>query len=208
MSNKESLITKALDWAYEQALNGIPGTPTAEDLARDYLTKKNNNAVKASKSLCNWQTGKSSAVGFATGLPGIMALPATLPADLTSVFYLQIRMVAAIAVMGGFDLKSDQVKTLVMGCLVGDAVWDIIKCAGVEFSKRASKELISRISVETIKKINSGLVKRLVTKGGSKGIINLGKAVPVVGGLVGAGFDAFSTAAVGKVARIMFIETS
>lgn len=32
-----SVIQKALDWAYDKAVNGIPGLGTAQDLAHDFL---------------------------------------------------------------------------------------------------------------------------------------------------------------------------
>jgi hypothetical protein len=38
----------------------------------------------------------------------------TLPTNITSVLYIQIRMVASIAHLNGHDLKSDKIKTLVL----------------------------------------------------------------------------------------------
>ena len=46
---------------------------------------------------------------------------------------------------------------------------------------------------------------RLVTKFGTKGLINLGKAVPLVGGLIGGVMDLASTNIMGNVARDTFI---
>ena len=200
-----SLIQKCLDWGYEQAINGLPGLPTADKLAEDYLKKNNYDANKAATSLIHWQIGKSAGVGFATGLPGLIALPATLPADLASVFYLQIRMVAAIAKMGGLDIKCDQVKTMIFTCLIGDSAVSVIKNAGVEFTKKLAGKQIERLSKETIKRINEAVGFRLVTKYGSKGLINLGKLVPVAGGIIGASFDAVETHIVGKTAKKLFL---
>lgn len=47
---------------------------------------------------------------------------------------------------------------------------------------------------------------RFITKFGSKGLINLGKAVPVVGGVLGGGFDFAETRVIASRAYKMFIE--
>ena len=46
----------------------------------------------------------------------------------------------------------------------------------------------------------------MLTKFGESGVINLGKTVPVVGGLVGAGFDAGTTKVIVDIAYKKFIK--
>ncbi len=46
---------------------------------------------------------------------------------------------------------------------------------------------------------------RFITKFGEKGVINLGKIVPVVGGIIGGGVDVASTSVIAKNAIEMFI---
>lgn len=41
-------------------------------------------------------------------------------------------MVAAIAHMGGDDLKSDEVKTFVYACVAGNGAKDILKDSGIQ----------------------------------------------------------------------------
>ena len=55
------------------------------------------------------------------------------------------------------------------------------------------------------KKINQKIGYRLITKFGEKGIINLGKMVPIVGGIVGGSFDVASTAIIARNAIRAFI---
>jgi hypothetical protein len=52
--------------------------------------------------------------------------------------------------------------------------------------------------------INKKVGFRLVTKSGTTGVVNLSKAVPVLGGVVGGTIDGTSTRAVGAVARRAF----
>lgn len=59
---------------------------------------------------------------------------------------------------------------------------------------------------KVLTKINKAVGFRLVTKFGSKGLINLGKVVPVLGGVIGGGLDAFTTNIVGNQARNTFLQ--
>ncbi|WP_354002318.1 hypothetical protein [Pseudoneobacillus rhizosphaerae] len=49
---------------------------------------------------------------------------------------MQIRMVAVIAYMGGYDLIDDQVKSFVYACLAGSGAKDILKDAGIQIGKK------------------------------------------------------------------------
>jgi len=194
----------ALDWAYMRALDGLPGCETAEELAREYL-RGARSPSKAVSALVRWQVAKSSASGFVTGLGGLMALPVTVPADLASTLYVQLRMIAAIASIGGHDPRSDRVRALAYLCLCGDGLKEVAQQAGVQMGKQLARQAISRLSGETIKTINKQVGFRLLTKFGEKGLVNLGKLVPVAGGLVGAAFGGVSTYGVGLAAREVFL---
>ncbi len=200
----EGKITQVLDWAYEKAVNGLPGTDTAAELAESYLSK-HSNVEKAIDSLIRWQNAKGATSGFLTGLGGLITLPVAIPANVASVMYVQIRMIATIAHMRGYDLKDDQVKTFVFVCLTGQAATEILKQSGVKLGTALAKQAIMKIPGEVIKAINKAVGIRLVTKFGEKGIINLGKAVPLVGGLIGGAVDGVGTNIIGNTAKKLFI---
>lgn len=61
---------------------------------------------------------------------------------------------------------------------------------------------------EALKAINQKVGFRLLTKFGETGAINLGKAVPVVGGVIGGGFDFATTKIIADNAYKMFIKNS
>lgn len=199
----ESKIMSVLDWGYDKAINGFPGMETAEELAEEYLNKS-KSVDEAIDKFINWQQAKCATSGFLTGLGGIITLPVTIPANISSVIYIQIRMIAAIARMRGYDLKDDQVKTLVYLSLTGQAATDILKQVGIKIGTKMSTVLIKRMPIEIIKQINKTVGFRLVTKFGEKGIINLGKCVPVVGGIIGGTVDAVGTRTIGKTAKKIF----
>lgn len=199
-----SAIMKAMDWAYDKAVNGISGLDSAEDMATDYLRGEGSLRDKANR-LIRWQNTKAGTSGFVTGLGGLITLPVALPANITSVLYVQIRMIAAIAKMGGCDLRDDRVKSLVYTCLVASSASDVIKQTGIAIGEKVAINAIKSMSAATIRQINQKVGFKLFTKFGEKGIINFGKAVPLLGGIVGGLFDTISTNTVGNVARDTFL---
>ncbi|KQT42507.1 MULTISPECIES: EcsC family protein [unclassified Methylophilus] len=200
----EGKIMQALDWAYAKAVDGVPGLDSAEELALDYM-KEEGSLTEQVNSLIRWQNTKAGTSGFLTGLGGLITMPITIPANITSVMYVQIRMIAAIARMGGHELKNDKVKSLVFACLTGNAAKDILKDVGIVVGRKITENAIKRISGETVKAINQKVGFRLLTKFGEKGAINLGKAVPLIGGIIGATFDSVATNTIGNIARDTFI---
>jgi uncharacterized protein (DUF697 family) len=206
MSNElsESKVMQALDWAYDKAINGVSGLDSASELADSYM-KKNSCSVDMANSLIRWQNTKAGTSGFLTGLGGIITMPVTIPANIASVMYVQIRMIAAIAHIGGHDIKDDRVKTLVYACLTGNAAKDIMKDVGIVIGTKLTTNAIKNISGKTIMEINKKVGFRLLTKFGEKGVINLGKAVPLVGGLIGGSMDSIATNTIGNIARDTFI---
>lgn len=199
----ESKIMQVLDWSYDKAVNGLPGMETADELAEKYLSKS-KSIDEAIDKFINWQLAKCATSGFLTGLGGIITLPVAVPANISSVIYIQTRMIASIAKMRGYDLKDDQVKTLVYVSLTGQAAANILKQSGIKIGTKMSTVLIKRIPGEIIKQINKRVGFRLLTKFGEKGVINLGKCVPVVGGIIGGTVDAVGTRTIGKTAKKVF----
>jgi hypothetical protein len=203
--SKESAVSKVIDWAYETAVDGIPGTGTAEELANEYMANNGHKPVDAANSLIRWQNTKASTSGFLTGLGGIITLPISIPANVASVMYVQMRMIAAIAHMGGHDLKDDRVKGLIYACLTGNAVKDVLKDVGITVTQKLAMNAIKNISGATLIKINKAVGFRLLTKAGTTGVVNFTKAVPFLGGVVGATFDGITTNTIGNIARDVFI---
>ncbi len=198
----ESKMQKALDFAYDKAVNGVAGLDSAIELAESY--KNDDHIHEQCNSLIRWQNTKAGTSGFVTGLGGLLLMPVTLPANVTSVLYIQIRMIAAIAHLAGHDLKDDKVKTMVYVCLVGNGAKEMLKNVGIEVGKKVATNAIKNISGKVITQINQKVGFRLVTKFGEKGVINLGKAIPIIGGIIGGTVDTISTNIVGNTARDLF----
>lgn len=201
----DSLVMQALDWAYEKATSDIPGLDSAQELAASYL-KEEGSLREQIDSLIRWQNAKSATSGFITNLGGVITMPVAIPANFVSVIYIQVRMIAAIAKMCGYDLKDDRVRTLVYVSLCGSAVKDLFKDIGVQFGTKLTAEMIKKyVSAEVLKAINKAVGFKLLTKAGEKGTINLTKTVPLVGGVIAGALDGFTTNVVGNTARDIFL---
>ena len=204
-------IQELLDTCYGKAINGIPGaSKPIDELVEDYLSHSDGTEA-AAKSLIRNQLIKTTTSGALSAAAGFLTLPVTLaaiPANIANVIYVQIRMVAAIAKLGGYDTKSDQVQTLVYACLAGTAASDILKEAGITLGTKLANAAVQKIPFEVIKKINQAVSFRLVTKFGETGLVNLGKLVPFAGVVIGGAFDYTTTKIIADNAYRQFINVN
>jgi uncharacterized protein (DUF697 family) len=207
MKVDQAVLMKALEWSYDKALTGGGPFGSAFDLANDYL-HKSKSREGAVESLINWQIAKCATSGFITGLGGLLTLPVAIPANISSVMLIQLRMILSIAIIGGFDPKSDQVKSLAFICLTGSAASTILKEIGIKAGQRVSERALQNIGEQVITRINYLVKIRLLTKTGKVGVINFGKVIPLVGGVIGGTIDASSTKLIGKAAKRMFISAN
>ena len=199
-------VMKLLDSIYGQVLEGIPkvSKPVAA-MANDYTSRYPDKRIAIKKMLRN-QVTKCTVTGVMTGLGGAITLPVAVSADIGSVLYVQMRMIAATAHMCGYELSSDQTQTFVYACLAGISIDKVLADAGVKFGEKFAVNMIEKIPGEVLTKINQKVGFRFVTKFGEKGVVNLGKAVPLVGGAVGGGFNLVETKIIASRAYKSFYE--
>ncbi len=210
MAEKKKTITQEevmtiLDKLYENSIMGIPRVSVSvRRLANEYLDK-NKDTEAAAKSFIKYQVAKCTTSGFVTGLGGLITLPVAIPANISSVLYVQMRMIACLACMGGYDTSSDQVRTLVYTCLAGISVDQVVKQVGIKVGTKMATAMVKRIPGTVLTKINQRVGFRLLTKFGTKGVVNLGKAIPIVGGVISGGLDFAETKVIADRAYKMFI---
>lgn len=201
----QETAAQALDAVYRVVIQGIPKvSKPVDEFAEDYIDRHRTRRG-AAKDLVRWQVAKCGTSGFVAGLGGFITMPVAIPANLSSVLYVQLRMVAAIAYMGGYDVNSDQVQTLCYMALAGDAVTDVAKQVGKNVGEKMLVNAIKKLPGEALVKINQRVGFRLLTKFGEKGAINLVDMLPVVGGVVGGAFDVATTQVIAKNALGIFL---
>lgn len=138
-------IVKLFDTLYEKCLDGIPVvSPPVSDLVADYL-EKDPDPAKACRNMHRNQVIKCTTSGVITGFGGLITMPVTIPANLGSVLYVQMRMIAATAQMAGYDLKCDQTQTLVYACLAGVSITEVFKAFGVQLGEKLAVGMIKKI---------------------------------------------------------------
>lgn len=202
---EQAEIMQLLDRLYDQSVQGIARvSPPIDALANDYL-RKSRDVDAAARKFIDYQVAKCTTSGFLTGLGGVVTLPVAIPANVGSVLYVQMRMIACLAYMGGYDTNSDQVQTLVYACLAGISIDQLLKNVGIQFGTRFTVAMVKKIPGTVLTKINQKVGFRFLTKFGTKGLINIGKAIPIVGGVISGGFDFAETRVIADRAYKLFI---
>jgi uncharacterized protein (DUF697 family) len=127
-----------------------------------------------------------------------------IPANLASALYIQVRLIAAIAHLRGHDIRSNEVRGLVLVCLTGSKAADTLRDAGVRFGTRLTRDVLGWVSPAALKKAKHVAHFAPLVRITGQGAANLGKFVPLIGGVVAGGFDAAMTQLVGRSADRVF----
>lgn len=198
-----NLVQTTLQWIADAGINGLGVLPSAEQVAAEHLSKA-ASVEDAINSVIAWRTTYAAGTGFVSGLGGVMAMPLTIPAGLAASYALGANTAATVAYLRGYDIHSEQVRTTILLCLLGEAGEEILKNAGIAIGNKVCQNLIKQIPGKVLIEINKKIGFRLITKAGEKGVINLMKLVPLVGGVVGATFDGFFVDRCGKASKAIF----
>ncbi len=184
---------------YHRALRGLPvlGTPT--DAARRFGGTSGSLEDRADRIIAAY-TGLGGATGFACGVPGILLTPITLPANVAGVALIQMHMTAAVASLAGHDLHVLETRDKCIACLL-EKITD-------EGANTEKKEAAARTGVKMLER--GARVAFGLTLGGraARGAMvrwTVLRRVPLIGGVIGAGSDAYVTAFVGRCAKRAFL---
>lgn len=203
-AEKGSKMLQVMDWAFDKANGNIPGFGTSQEMAKQYL-EKYGNVSSAINHLVNWQITSASTAGFVTSLGGLATMPITLPANIAGVMAIQMRMIGAIAELGGWHENSEEKKTGMYLCLLGSQAGSALSKFSGQFAIKFATASLKKLPGTVLTKINQAVGFRLVTKFGEKGLVNIHKAIPILGGFVGGAVDAFSTYGIAQAAKALFL---
>ena len=197
---RDNLVQSTLEWIADVGIKGMGVLPSAEAVAADHLSKT-ASVEDAINSVIAWRTAYAAGTGFTSGLGGIATMPMTIPAGLAASYALGANTAAAVAHLRGYNVHSDQVRTMVLLCLIGETGESILKTAGITVGTKLCQNVIKQIPGKVLIEINKKIGFRLITKAGEKGVVNLMKMVPLVGGVVGGTFDSVFVNSCGKTAK-------
>lgn len=200
LGNKARAVT---DKITSVGLIGIGPWKGSIQVAEEHLAK-HGDVEKAIKKLIATHVRLTTTTGFLSGVGGLITLPVTLPADLTALWLAQARLAGAIAHLRGHDIRSEEVRSVVLMSLVGSSVAETLSQAGIQIGTKSAIGAIKHVPGRVLIEINKKVGFRLITKAGTKGVVNLTKLAPLVGGVIGGGVNFGSTQAVGAWAKKNF----
>ncbi|MGW2299931.1 hypothetical protein [Streptomyces sp. NPDC001809] len=194
--NREAYLRKALAryCSEDDIRRAIEETPAAAGIPLDVLDKAANDSI-------GYETAKASALSAAAGLPGFIALPATVPADLAQYFGHMLRIAQKLAYLyswpdlfsgdgDGIDDATKGVLTLFFGVMFGTqsantAVGQVAAAMSKEVAKKLpQKALTQGVVYPVVKKVASYLGVQMTKQTFAK---TVSKAIPVVGAVVSGG---------------------
>lgn len=166
---------------------------------------------KIAKGLINTRTLTSTGASFVAGVPGGLAMAATIPADTLQFFGVALRMAQELGYLYGYEDFWDD-DDINIEKINGDLVLFLGVMFGVGGSAAAIKVLSSKLSQQALKKIPQqaltktiyypiikktlGFIGVKVTKDTfAKGV---SKAIPILGGIVSGGITYASMSKMGS----------
>ena len=185
----------------EIAIDGYGRMPSAKAVAARHLERLGGSVDEAITSIIDHHIRLASAQGFVTNIGGVATLPVAIPANITGVAIVQVRMVAAIAHLRGYDLNDNRVRTALVMCLMG----------GEQVAKHIADGTLptSPMAVATApifdpdldRQVADDVVSDLAARIGGKNLaLAIVKRLPLAGGGVSAIMDGFATYQIGRYA--------
>ncbi len=196
-----SVTASAIHRALDRAIHGVGPLEGAAAAADKQLEEQKGDVDKAVHEVIENHVRLAGAQGFVTNLGGLVTAALTIPANITGLALLQTRMVAGIAHLRGYDLDDPRVRNAILVTLLGEeVVGDLVKSRKLPAPPMALATAPAHDA--GIDQVISGVVASdLITRvAGKRLATTIGRRVPLVGGVVGMGADAYATWKVGRYA--------
>jgi len=198
------LAGKAVEQVQRVGIDGYGPLKGAEEVADEALKAADGDPRKAEERLVRMHLRLAGSAGFITSVGGLITLPAAIPASIGASYVLAARLTASVAHLRGYDISSDDVRSAVLVTMLGSAGAEVLKDAGIEIGTKSLTAALQKVPGTLFLQINKAVGYRLVTKGGTTGVINVGKLVPFVGGPIGAGAEVLAMRGVARYAKSNF----
>jgi uncharacterized protein (DUF697 family) len=192
----------ALRRVLELAIDGYGRLPGAKSVAARQLQRNGGSVDGAIASIIDSHVRLASAQGFVTNIGGVAAMPVTVPANLAGMAVVQVRMVAAIAHLRGYDLDDNRVRTALVMCLLGGEQVAKHITEGTLPTSPMAVATAPMFDPELDRQVAEEVVGDLVARIGGKNMALLvTKRVPLLGGGIGAVMDGVATHQIGRYAK-------
>lgn len=181
-----AIVRKVLD----RGIDGIGPLDSAQDVAEQAL-RKNPDPVQALDAIVKAHLKLAASGGFVTGVGGLITMPVALPANVVGFYLLAARMAGATAHLRGYDIDADATRTALMLTLLGADSDDVLRKVGLAGGGTMSTVALSRVPQAAAMVLNKGIGFRVATRLGTRVLGRMGRAVPLAGGVIGAGLDTY-----------------
>ncbi|MFL6061985.1 MAG: EcsC family protein [Marmoricola sp.] len=192
--------------ALAKAITGVGPLPGAAAAADKQLAQNDGDLVRATHDVIENHVRYAAAQGFLTNLGGLVTMAVTVPANITGLALIQCRMAAGIVHLRGYDLDDPRTRAAILACLLGEermlAMVKKSELPGTPMEIAESTTYARTLDVVLANEVASELITRAA---GKRVATQVGRRVPVVGGAVGAGTDAFTTWRVGRYVEREFL---
>lgn len=185
--------------ALERAIRGVGPLDAAAVAADKHLDEQQGDVDAAIKQVIESHVRLAGAQGFATNIGGLVTMAVTVPANVAGLALIQCRMVAGIVHLRAYDLDDPRVRNAILACLMGEekllALIRQEKLPGTPMALATAPVHDPHLNGIVANEVAAELFTKVA---GKRIATTVGRRVPVVGGLVGAGTDGYATWQVGR----------
>ena len=198
--SREDFLRKQFKNYYSPATiqKAVDMNPAAAGIPREAIERFAKESIKN-------ETAKVSAISFAAGIPGGLAVLGTVPADIAQYFGFILRITQKLAYLYGFDefrLKADEIDDSTMN--------DIMVFLGVMFGINEANAAVVKLAEAVAQNIVTQLPQRALKKGAVYPLVKfiaqqlglqitretfakgVSKVIPVIGGAANGGMTYMS----------------
>ena len=205
-NTRAGAATSMVERLMDVGIDGKGPFDSAQKVA-DVAIGEHPEAERAIDAMVRSHLKLAAAGGFVTSLGGFVTMPIALPANVLGFYLVATRMIAGIASTRGYDIRQPEVRSAILLALVGADSDDLLKklspLPGVSTGRLANLAA-QRLPGPALMAVNKGVGFRLLSQVGKKSLTRFGKAVPLVGGVVGAGVDTYLLKRIAEHARHEF----
>lgn len=207
-NGNDDAITGLIKQLTGVGIEGVSRFAGARAVADKALARANGDVETAVDAVVKQHLVGGAAGGFVTSLGGFLTMVVAIPANVFEFYVQATRMTAAIAHLRGYDVSDDRIRTAVLLSLVGSNSADILAKAGVSVGTSAALNVAGRsLPKSALMVIQKAVGFRILRSVGERVFARVGKLVPVVGGLFGAGVDLAMMKRIADQARAEFPRT-
>ena len=194
-------LNSAMVKLIDMAIDGVAPLGSAKTIAAKHFGRY-RNVDDAVNSIVRLHVMLATVQGVVSNIGGIVSSLIGTPVNVTGLIVVQVRMVACIAHLYGYDLEDPRVRTALAMCLLGDKELERQiadnRLPTTPAAVATSPVFDYRLHVQVADRI----LGHLLAESAGKGLVTtLGRRTPLIGGGVGGIADLLDTRMVSRCAR-------